>query len=121
VKVLRNLLSEPLVQLLVGVEHETVALRSFLASGHERRVFVTFEQTRNFGVGQKGVHALEETRVENIGLVHDETDLLALASRSTEHIPKVLIEVFSSVLVGDLDLEDTEAVHPGHEARQRGL
>jgi hypothetical protein len=84
-------------------------------------VFVAFEQTRNFGVGQKGVHALEETRVKDIGLVHDEANFLALASRPTEHIPKVLIEIVSSVLVGDLDLEDTEAVHPGYEARQRGL
>jgi hypothetical protein len=79
-------------------------------------VLVTLEQTRDFGVGQQGVHALQETRVQDIGLVHDEADLLALASRSTKYVPKVFVEVLSSVLVGHLDLEDAEAVHPGHEA-----
>lgn len=31
-------------------------------------------------VGQQGVHSLQETRIQHIGLVHDEGNLLVLAT-----------------------------------------
>lgn len=118
VEVLRDLLREPAIELLVRVEHETITLRTLFACCHERSVLVSLEQPRNLGVGKQSVHPLQETRVENVGLVHDETDLLALAPRTTEDSPEILVKVFTGVLVGDLDLEYAEAVHPSNETRQ---
>ena len=56
-----------------------------------------------------------------VGFIHDEANLLALAARAPEHGPQVVVKVLASVLVVDLDLEDAQPVHPGHEARQRRL
>jgi hypothetical protein len=118
VQVLGDLTGEPSVEFLVGVKHETLSLRAFLASGDERRVLVSFEESGNLGVGEKGVHPLEEAGVEDVGLVHDEADLLALATSSTKDGSEILVKVFAGVGIRDLDLEDAEAVHPGDETRE---
>jgi len=65
-KVLRNLLSEPTVEFLVGVEHKTIALGTFFTSSHESRVLVAFEETWNFSVGEESVHSFQETRIKNV-------------------------------------------------------
>ena len=44
--------------------------------------------------------------VHPIGLVQDEADLLVLAAAPPQHLNEILIEVLSTVLVVDLDLED---------------
>ncbi|GJC94168.1 hypothetical protein ColKHC_02994 [Colletotrichum higginsianum] len=121
VQVLDNLLSEPFVEFLGRVQVQVLSLGTLLASRHERGELVSLEKTRNLGVGEQSVHPLEETRVENIGLVHDEADLLSLATTATEDIPEIVIKVFGGVLAMNLDLEDLEAVHPCHEARKRRL
>ena len=117
VQILRNLLSEPTVEFLVRVEHKTISLGTFFTSGHKSGVLVAFEETRNFSVGKEGVHPFQETRIKDIRFVHDEADLFTLSTSTTEDGPKILIEIFSSIFVGDLDLEDTEAIHPGNETR----
>jgi hypothetical protein len=104
VKVLDNLLCEPLVEFFLGVEDSSLFLSAFLDSGHQRGVLVALEQTRNLGVGKESVHAFEETGIENVGFIHDETDLLALATTSPEDIAQVLVEIFTRVFAVDLDL-----------------
>ena len=99
------------------VEHKTVSLGTFFASGHESGVLVSFEETRNFSVGEESVHSFQETRIEDVRFIHYEADFFTLGSSTTKDSSKILIEVFSGVPVGDLDLEDAEAVHPGNETR----
>ena len=79
-------------------------------------VLITLEQTRDFSTGGKGVHALKETEVKNVGLVHDEADLLALASGATQDNTKILVKVFASIFIRDLDLEDAETIQPGNKS-----
>ena len=117
VQIFRNLLSEPTIEFLVRVEHKTISLGTFFASSHESGILVSFEETRNFSVGEESVHSFQETRIEDIRFVHYEADLFTLGSGTAKDSSKILIEVFSGILVGDLDLEDTEAVHPGNETR----
>lgn len=52
----------------------------------------------HLSVSQQGVHALKEARVQNIGLIHDEGNLLVLAARTSKHSPQVLIKVLTCVL-----------------------
>ena len=89
----------------------------FRSSSHESGILVSFEETRNFSVGEESVHSFQETRIEDVRFVHYEADLFTLGSGTAKDSSKILIEVFSGILVGDLDLEDTEAVHPGNETR----
>lgn len=63
VQIAHDLLREPLVQLVAGIQHESLALGSFLALGHQSGVLVSFEQTGHFSVGQQRVHAFQEARV----------------------------------------------------------
>ena len=76
------LLREPFVEFFLGVEHEALALCTFLALGHQGRHLVSLEQTGHFTVGKQCVHSLQETRVENVRLVHYEADLLALVFKT---------------------------------------
>ena len=116
-QVLRDLLGEPTVKFLVRVEHKAISLRPFFASGHESGVLVALEETRNFSIGEESVHSLQETRIEDVRFIHDETYLFSLSASATKDGSKVFIEVFSGILVGHLDLEDAEAIHPGNETR----
>ena len=75
----------------------------------------------HLSVGEQGVHALEEGGVHDVGLVEDEADLLVLAAGAAEDDAEVLVKVLGRVLVVALDLEDGEAVEPGHEAGERRL
>jgi len=43
------------------------------------------------------------------------------AARSSQHSSQILVEVIGRVLVVNFHLEDTEAVHPRNETRQRRL
>ena len=121
VEVLDDLAGEPFVQLLARVQHESVALGAFLDLSHEGGVLVALEETGDLSVGEKRVDALEEARVEDVALVHDEADLLSLAAGAAQDDSEVLVEVFHGVLGVDLELEDGEAVHPGHEATEGRL
>ncbi|KAH6607744.1 hypothetical protein Trco_004057 [Trichoderma cornu-damae] len=121
VQVVDDLLGEPLVQLLRRVEVQVLPLGAFLAGRHEGDVVVALEEARHLGVGEQRVHALQETGVQDVGLVHDEADLLALAAASPQHVAQVFVEVLRRVLAVDLDLEHLEAVHPGHEPREGSL
>jgi hypothetical protein len=116
-QVLRDLLSEPTVKFLVRVEHKAISLGTFFTGSHESGVLVTLEKTWNFSVGKKSVHSFQETRIENVRFVHDEADLFTLGAGATKDGPKIFIKVFSGILVGHLDLEDAEAIHPGDETR----
>lgn len=49
-------------------------------------------------IGQKRVHSLKETRIQHVGFIHDERNLLIFATRAAQYCTKVLIEVLSSVL-----------------------
>ena len=80
-------------------------------------MLVALKETGNFSVGKQRVHPLKEARVEDVRLIHDEADLLALAAGAAEDCAKILVEVIAGVLVRDFDLEDAEAVHPGNKAR----
>lgn len=106
-----DLAGEPLVQLFVRVQHESFLLGSLLALGHQRGIFIPFKQTRNLSekpererrrgpnvmaawdrmhglylsVGQQGVHSLKESRIQDIGLVHNESNLLIFAARAPQH------------------------------------
>jgi len=117
VEILRNLLSEPTVEFLMRIKHKTISLGTFFASSHESGVFVSFEETRNFGVGEESIHSFQEARIEDVRFVHYEADFFTLGSRTAEDSPQIFVEVFSGVLVGDLDLEDAEAIHPGNKPR----
>ena len=121
VEVLHNLVGEPLVQLLVGVQHQALPLGALLALRHQRCVLVPLEQARNLTVGQQGVHSLEETRIHDIALVEDEANLLIFAAASSQHLSQVFVEVFRTVLIVNFDLEHGEAVHPGNKSREGGL
>jgi len=72
------LLCKPLVQFLLRVEHQTFSLGTFLALRHQRRHLITLKQTGYFTVGKQRVHPLQETGVEHVRLVHDETDSFTL-------------------------------------------
>ncbi len=79
--VCQYLLREPLVQLLLGVQHESLPLGSLLALSHQCGQLVAFEQPRHLPVSQQSVHTLQEAGVQHVGLVHDETDLLTLSKK----------------------------------------
>lgn len=83
-----HLRCKPLVQLLGRVKHLSMLLRAFLDLCHERRVLVAFEQARYFAVRQQRIETLQETGIKNVRLVHNEADLLAAASRPTQHLHK---------------------------------
>lgn len=53
-------------------------------------------------VGQQGVHPLQEPRVQNVGLVHYERDLLVFTARTPQHRAEVFIEVLARVFPVDL-------------------
>jgi hypothetical protein len=80
-------------------------------------VFITLEKARYLSVSEEGVHAFQETRIEDIRLVHDETNLFALATGTTKNSAQIIIEIFTSVLVRYLDLKNAQTVHPSHETR----
>ena len=121
VEVLHDLVGEPLVQLLVGVQHQALPLGALLALRHQRCVLVPLEQARNLTVSQQGVHSLEETRIHDIALVEDEANLLIFAATSSQHLSQILIKVLGTVLVVNLDLENGEAVHPGNKSGEGRL
>eukprot|EP00160_Parvularia_atlantis_P015941 Unigene4815_Nuclearia_a/m.14725 Unigene4815_Nuclearia_a/g.14725 ORF Unigene4815_Nuclearia_a/g.14725 Unigene4815_Nuclearia_a/m.14725 type:complete len:362 (+) Unigene4815_Nuclearia_a:2868-3953(+) len=121
VQVAHHLRREPLVQLVGRVEHEALALRALLALRHQRAVLVAIKQPGHFAVGQQRVHALEETRVEDVAFVQDERDLLASRARATQQAAQVLVKVLHRVPVVHLDLVDRQPVQPRDKARQRRL
>ena len=51
---------------------------------------------------QQCVHSLEEARLQHIGLVQDEDNLLIPTARATQHGSKVIIKVSCSVLAVNL-------------------
>ena len=120
-EVLDDLLCEPLVQFFLGVKQQTLALGTFFASSHQGRELIAFKQTGNFCVGEEGVHAFKETRVENISFVHDKTDLFTLAPGPAKNASQIIVEIFRRILPMHLNLEDLQTVHPRNEARQRSL
>jgi len=97
-----DLTGEPLVELLVGVEHQAFPLGPFLALGHQGGVLVALEQPRHLPVGEQRVHPLQEARVQDVRLVQDEGDLLVLAAGAPQHCAEVLIEILASVLIVNL-------------------
>lgn len=99
------------------VKHETISLRPFLTSCHERRIFVALKKTRDLGICQECIHAFKEAGVQDVGFIHDETNFFALATGSAKDSSKIFVEVCSSILIGYLDLVDTEAIHPRNKAR----
>ena len=121
VEVLHDLVGEPLVQLLVGVQHEALPLSSLLTLGHQRCVLISFKQPGHLSVGQQSVHSLQETRIHDVALIKDEANLLIFAAASSQHLSQVFVEVFRTVLIVNLDLEHGEAVHPGNKSREGGL
>jgi hypothetical protein len=52
VEILNNLLSEPAIKLIWGVEKQTFALGTFFAASHQGIVLVTFEQAWDLRIGQ---------------------------------------------------------------------
>jgi hypothetical protein len=121
VQVLDDLTGKPLVQFLLRVEEQSLPLSSFFASSHESRIFVTFEETWNLGIGQESVHALQETRVQNVGFIHDEANLLTLATTTAQDITEIVVEILPRVFAVDLNLEDLQAVHPSNKPRKSCL
>jgi hypothetical protein len=115
VEVASDLRCEPSVEFLGRVEHESISLSPFLARRHQCRMLVSFEESWNFGVRKESVHSFEESRVENVRFVHDEGDLLSFATCSSEDSSEIVVEIFPSVLVVNVDLEDAETVHPCDE------
>ena len=83
---------------------------------HHSRLHVAFKKTWHFTVGKERIHPLEETGIKDIGLVHDETNLLALTSAASEHSTKIIVEILCGVASVDLDLEDRKTIHPGDES-----
>ena len=116
-QVAHYLVGEPFIKFVIRVKHKTVSLGALLALSHQSRVLVAFKQTGYFAVRQQRVHALEESRVENVRLVQDEHDFLAFGPRAPQHAPQVVVEVLARVVVVHFDLEDAETVDPGDEAR----
>lgn len=57
-----------------------------------------YEKLVHLSVGQQGVHTLQEARVQHVGLVHDEGDLLVLAAGTTQNRTQVLVKVLTCVL-----------------------
>ena len=108
-------MGEPLVQLLVGVQHQALPLSALLALSHQSGVLIPLEQTRHLAVGQQSVHSLQEPRVHDIAFVKDEADLFIFAAAPPQHLPQVLVEVLGAVLVVHLDLEHSQPVHPRHK------
>ena len=51
---------------------------------------------------QQCVHSLEEARLEHVGLIKDEDNLLIPTARATQYSTKVIIKVSSSVLAVNL-------------------
>lgn len=48
-------------------------------------------------IGQQCVHSLKESRIQHIGLIHNEGNLLILATRAAQHCTQVLIKVLPGV------------------------
>lgn len=103
VKVLHDLAREPFVELFVRVQHETLSLGTLFALRHQGCVLVSLEQSGNLAIGQKRVHAFQEARVQDVGLVEDERDFFVFAARSAEDLAQVLVKVFASVFVVNLE------------------
>ena len=51
---------------------------------------------------QQCIHSLEEARLQHVGLIQDEDNLLIPAARATQHGTKVIIKVSCSVLAVNL-------------------
>jgi hypothetical protein len=96
-------------------------LGSFLTSGHKRSKLVAFEKSRNLTVGEERIHTFQEARVEDIGLIHNEADLLTLNTTSSEDISEIVVKVLGCVLAMNLDLEHLETTGPSNKARERSL
>lgn len=125
-----DLAGEPLVQLLVRVQHQALLLGPLFALGHQGGVLIAFEQTRDLGdkqhhaqlvlvtrprnshqcdrslphlsIGQKRIHSLQESRIQHVGFVHYKCYLFIFAARTSQHCPKVFVKVFPRVLPVDL-------------------
>ena len=84
-------------------------------------MLISFEETGYFGICKERVHPFQETGVENVGLVHDEADLFALAPGTSQDRSEIIVKVGGSVSVRDLDLENAQAIHPSHKPGQGSL
>src|ERR1700722_16932944 len=94
-----NLLNEPTVQLLMRIKHQTIPLRALFTSCHKSGILVSFKQSGYLSIGKKSIHAFQEAGVKNVRLVHNETDLLALAASSAENYTEILIEIVPRVFI----------------------
>ena len=56
----------------------------------------------HLSICQQCVHSLEEARLQHVGLIQDEDNLLIPTARATQHGMKVIIKVSCSVLVVNL-------------------
>lgn len=65
VEVADDLAGEPLVQLLVRVQHQALLLGPLFALGHQGGVLIAFEQTRNLGDKQQHARLVLVTRPRN--------------------------------------------------------
>lgn len=54
-------------------------------------------------ISQQGVHPLQESSIQHVGLVQNEHYLLAPTARASQHSTKVVIKVCPSVLAMDLE------------------
>lgn len=147
VQVADDLAGEPLVELLVRVQHQALLLGPLLALGHQGRVLVSLKEAGHLGntvvpwpagprspvprnatrcsasgsdylaVGQQGVHPLQEPGVQHVGLVHDERDLLVFTAGTPQHRAEVFVEVLARVLPVDLRERGGSAPFPLKELR----
>ena len=53
-------------------------------------------------IGEQSVHSLQESRLQHIGLIKDEHNLLIPTARATQHSTKIIIKVSCSVLAVNL-------------------
>merc|ERR1712243_402224 len=83
-------------------------------------MLVTLEESRHLPIGQQSIHPLQEAGVHHVALVQNETYFLVLTPRSSQHLPQILVEIFCTVFVVNLDLEHCQPVHPGNKSRNIG-
>ena len=74
----------------------------------------------NLSVSQECVHTFQKAGVQDVRLVHDEADLLALAARTTKDASQVFVKIFACVAAVDLKKTSRKIIYNSEFANSRG-
>lgn len=94
---------------------QPVLAHSPLASNRENPLWLTYVclyVCTHLSIGQQSVHPLQEPRLQHVGLIKDEHNLLITTASSAQHKTEVIIKIRGCVLAMDLRMTRQQSSLP---------